>query len=156
MDIYKQICAKLVEAWDNTADGEYEDFGRAASYLVDWTRAELAEPELEGSTPQPADGEVAELVAWMKNQATVHEVAQTQWAKRFVRAASLLERLSPPQPVPVSEPPRPEDCDAEGRCWWLIEPYPRPVGPSGKLWSLCRYCPRANYWLPANALPQPS
>ena len=45
MDTYKQICAKLVKAWDDTADGEYEDFGRAASYLVDWTRAALAEPK---------------------------------------------------------------------------------------------------------------
>ena len=57
MDIYKQICAKLVEAWDNTADGEYEDFGRAASYLVDWTRDALAEPEPEGPTDEELEEE---------------------------------------------------------------------------------------------------
>lgn len=52
MDTYKQICTKLVEAWDDTADGEYEDFGRAASYLVDWTRDALAEPEPEKPTDE--------------------------------------------------------------------------------------------------------
>lgn len=51
MDTYKQICAKLVEAWDSTADGEYEDFGRAASYLVDWAREALAEPEIPSESP---------------------------------------------------------------------------------------------------------
>ena len=56
MDTYKQICAKLVEAWDSTADGEYEDFGRAASYLVNWTRDALAEPEPE----EPTDGELVD------------------------------------------------------------------------------------------------
>lgn len=62
-----------------------------------------------------------------------------------------------PEPVPVSERlPGPEDCDGEGLCWWLIEPYPRPVGPGGKLWSLSRYCPGSTYWLPAHALPLPA
>lgn len=65
MDTYKQICAKLVEAWDDTADGEYEDFGRAASYLVDWTRAALAEPDPEithdGSSNKPTAKELQSL-----------------------------------------------------------------------------------------------
>ena len=62
-----------------------------------------------------------------------------------------------PQPVPLSERlPGPEDCNAEGMCWWLIEPYPRPVGPGGKLWSLCRYFPGSAHWLPAHALPLPT
>ena len=64
MDTYKRICAKLVEAWDDTADGEYEDFGRDASYLVDWTRAELAKPE-----PEPPTDE--EIMALMPQQ--MHE-----------------------------------------------------------------------------------
>lgn len=62
MDTYKQICAKLVEAWDDTADGEYEDFGRAASYLVDWTRAELAGPEPESE--EPVVGELVVVAHW--------------------------------------------------------------------------------------------
>ena len=50
--------------------------------------------------PEPvADGEVAELVAWMRNQCTLHSAAQTQWAKRFLRAADLLERLAESEPT---------------------------------------------------------
>jgi hypothetical protein len=54
------------------------------------------------------------------------------------------------QPVPVSERlPRPEDCDAEGRCygwdgnyWWM-------VGNPGAADETI------THWLPANALPTP-
>lgn len=48
-------------------------------------------------TPQPADGEVAELAAWLRATAgSLHEGnIQTP---RLARAADLLERLSPPQP----------------------------------------------------------
>ena len=45
-----------------------------------------------------------------------------------------------PQPVPVAERlPGPEDCDAEGRCWWFHD-------EDGALCS---------HWLPAHALPVP-
>jgi len=57
------------------------------------SRAALAHPK------PPANGEVAELVAWMRNQFTIHTIAQTQWEKRFLRAADLLERLAVPEPV---------------------------------------------------------
>ena len=144
----KQICARLIELWDADCDINIE---------INELRAALAEPEMEGSTPQPADGEVAELVAWMRNQVTVHEVAQTQWAKRFVRAASLLERLSPPQPVPVSERlPGAEDCDAEGRCWWGVPALPSLAPASWRFVSAEDRFGSELYWLPANALPQPS
>ena len=132
--------------------------------VVDFARAVLA--RWGNPAPQPpAEGEVAELVAWLREQAE-HELGSTfdadyfsedPAARNLNRAADLLQRLSPPQPVPVSERlPGPEDCDGDGLCWWLIEPYPRPVGPGGKLWSLSRYCPGSTYWLPAHALPLPA
>lgn len=147
----KQICARLIELWDADCDIDVE---------INELRAELAKPEPEGPTPQPADGEVAELVAWMRNQVTVHEVAQTQWAKRFVRAASLLERLSPPQPVPVSERlPGAEDCQFNpgatiGFCWCWAPPENSFSPGCWALWPLEWY-EDATHWLPANALPLP-
>jgi len=62
-----------------------------------------------------------------------------------------------PQPVAVSERlPGPEDCDAEGRCWWFS-----PADPPGD-WYLdvpvpakAIPCYGITHWLPANALPAP-
>ena len=59
-----------------------------------------------------------------------------------------------PTPIPVSERlPRPEDCDAEGRCWW---------GDAGDdqfvpSWRLCEQPDDTHFthWLPAHALPLP-
>ena len=63
-------------------------------------------------------------------------------------------------PVAVSERlPGPEDCDAEGRCWWG-----RPESDDWSAdWTLatpeaiaefCEFSPRVT-WLPFNALPLP-
>lgn len=55
-------------------------------------------------TPQPADGEVAELVADLRGTAAgLESQAYPQTAAQITRAADLLERLSPPQPIPVGE-----------------------------------------------------
>jgi hypothetical protein len=65
-----------------------------------------------------------------------------------------LSLAQPEQPVAVSERlPGPEDCDAEGRCWWY--------GEGGDMvgWTLDAEGPsyyRAKYWLPAHALPVPA
>ena len=60
----------------------------------------------------------------------------------------------PTQSIPVSERlPGPEDCDAEGRCWWYGE------GEDMVGWTyqdsegLSYY--KSTHWLPANALLQP-
>jgi hypothetical protein len=57
--------------------------------------------------PAPEAGEVEELVAWMRGQVAIAPAAQTQWAKRFLRIATLLQQLSAPapapKPIPVSE-----------------------------------------------------
>ena len=64
-------------------------------------------------TPQPADGEVAELVAWMRDRGQERETLHLPGTNLsgelrtapflLTRAADLLERLSPPLPTPVSE-----------------------------------------------------
>jgi hypothetical protein len=55
-----------------------------------------------------ADGEVAELVAWLRNHASAKGRIQRE---QFLRAADLLERLVP-QPEPVPEGPSDEDLEA--------------------------------------------
>jgi len=77
----------------------------------------------------PADGEVAELVrmltgiAYWRRRGRPGECDPSPFdirqAARLTRAAELLERLSPPQPVPVSERPWEREgwCDPGGLCW---------------------------------------
>lgn len=103
-------------------------------------RAVLAgEPTVpQGREPASvADGEVAELVAEIRHFLagyqqmrgldpehiySIHRGDKMEahiTVSRLTRAAELLERLSPPQPVPVSERPweREEWCDTNGLCW---------------------------------------
>jgi hypothetical protein len=82
------------------------------------------------------------------------------WPKRAERAATVhglrtvLARWGAIEPVPVSDPPGPKDCDAKGRCWlcgkiqgdWrLVDP--ANFGPSLKY--------AFSHWLPYWAIPQP-
>ena len=121
--------------------------------LIDRARAALAEPVPEGLTDQ-------ELLRCAKIATPCYDLKVWERELNMMRAAIAADRSRwgrpAAAPVPESERlPGAEDCDAEGRCWWLIEPYPRPVGPGGKLWSLCRYFPGSAHWLPAHALPLP-
>jgi hypothetical protein len=118
--------------------------------LLQRTRAALAEPEPEGPTAM----EIIELA----NEIEAAGLGQVD----LVRVRAALARWgnhpespdSSPQPIPVSERlPGPEDCDAEGRCWWY--------GEGGDMvgWTLDAEGPsyyRAKYWLPAHALPVPA
>lgn len=56
MPDFRSICTGLVKAWDDTAGSEYEDFGRAAAYLVEQARAALANQAPE----EPTDQEIME------------------------------------------------------------------------------------------------
>jgi hypothetical protein len=129
-------------------------------------------------TPQPADGEVAELVDWLYTMRELAGEHNPDEQRNYTRAADLLERLSPPQPVPVlpegtpvieptehtllvpvAQPipvserlPAAGDCDAEGMCW-LWDGERRWVrqfrdAASSNTWT-------GSYWLPAHALPIP-
>ena len=117
-----------------------------AQPMIDFARAILA--RWGRPAPPLADGEVGELVAWLRDGG--EDAAANGWdhqAQQFDRAADLLTRLALP-PVPVSERlPGPEDCDAEGRCWWW----------DGE-WGLVeqRFADYiVTHWLPIHALPLP-
>jgi hypothetical protein len=73
---------------------------------------------------------------------------------------AVLARYARPaiEPVPVSDPPGPEDCDAEGSCW-LHQPHP--ATPETPEWRLmpARYASTiygTTHWLPHWALPVPA
>ena len=47
----------------------------------------------------PADGEVAELVAWLRNEAKQHADSWPEASAKATRLADFLERLAEPEPV---------------------------------------------------------
>ena len=170
---YRAMCAELLAAIQlytqlNPAASAMSAF-ELTEKLMDAmaaTVAALAEPEAEGPTDEETE-EAAKLIHASMRFAVPPSHSTCDWVERGnslmqdearKTARAVLDRWGrpTPQPVPLSERlPGPEDCNAEEMCWWLIEPYPRPVGPGGKLWSLCRYYPGAALWLPAHALPLP-
>lgn len=108
----------------------------------------------DSSMPQPAAGEVAGVAKWLHKRGRLADLGTRDW---YFCAAELLERLSFPRPVPVSERmPGPGDCDAEGRCWLLgkVEGDWRLINPAKSGVPQLRYC--FSHWLPAHALPLPS
>lgn len=132
-----------------------------------------------GRSAPPAEGEVAELVTWLRNMAEAGLGGLDEL--NASRAADLLERrhLAPvpvlpegtqvieptertilvpvPVPMPVSERlPGLEECDGEGRCWFLRFPFDY----SRESWSLEDRTYGCNagftHWLPHHALPVPT
>jgi hypothetical protein len=104
----------------------------------------------QGAPAPPIDGEVSELVADLQECADSCTLAEKHgWSRVMRRAAELLERLSTPQPVPVSERlPGLEDCDAEDNCWWF-DPH------ADGAWYVDTFQSCYTHWLPAHALPTP-
>ena len=104
---FRALCAELIASWD--ADGcDWKPQHQARwEATVNRARAALAEPECRepaSVTGQPSDGEVAELTGQMIEAANgAAAMGWDQHARSILRAAELLQRLSPPQPVPVSE-----------------------------------------------------
>lgn len=106
---------------------------------------------VEDSSPQLPSGEVAELVEALGAMAADAQAADyTSDAKTLRRVAELLSRLSPPQPIPVSE-----RLPGDELCWWYE---PDEDDGYGGMWTLgiCGGVIRYSHWLPFNALPLPS
>jgi hypothetical protein len=116
-------------------------------------------------TPQPADGEVAELVdkciaTYAEDPSIITSGSYMLIDDGKVRA-DLLSSLSPPQPIPVIvRLPGPGDCDAEGRCWWGRAESDDwsadwTLATPESVAEFCEFSPQV-VWLPAHALPLPS
>ena len=147
---YRAMCAELHAAFNTYAvDMKHHD-------LLERARALLAQPVAEG----PTDEELNTF--W--NCSGIADEYGNHTGNIFEFARAVLARWGhpTPQPVAVSERlPGPEDCDEQGRCWWLKQR----ANPDHDLlmptWHLQRQGPvgttffRFTHWAPANALPTP-
>jgi hypothetical protein len=130
------------------------------SDLVDICRAAIALDRSRRAPVQSADGEVAELVAWLRQNAE-DERQMCESANRaslnLDRCAALLQRHQPPQPVAVSERPWEREgwCDEQGRCWLRgkVEGDWRLLHPTNSGVPQLKYC--FSHSLPFHALPIP-
>jgi hypothetical protein len=103
---------------------------------------------------------VAELVetlkgiAYWRRHGKPGEPAPTSFdirqADRLDRAAELLQRLSPPQPVPVSE-----RLPGDQLCWWFEVDEDCGYGSTWTLLRIRGSTTDRTHWLPAHALPLP-
>jgi len=109
---YRALCARLVHELENTQKSLMYHQGCSTILdsircaVVDRARAALAEPEpvptvKESLTAQPSDGEVAELVKWLRDEAKDWLYANPDGCQgaRLYRVANLLERRAEPEPV---------------------------------------------------------
>jgi hypothetical protein len=126
---YRALCAELINHLQVRVSNEDREIPTVGYYsqsqqLLDRARAALSQPE----PVAPTDAEIEEWadaateVPLEEMDPEVHGWRRCFTAKEFgetIRAA--LARWGAPasNPVPVSERlPGPEDCDAEGGCWW--------------------------------------
>jgi hypothetical protein len=97
-------------------------------------RTALAQPEPQG---RPTDEDLYDLA----------DVFNGDPVPAMRRALELWGRPTI-GPVPVAERlPGPEDCDAEGRCWWWCHQH--------ESWELDDSQAHYRHWLPHHALPVP-
>ena len=141
MTDFRALCAGLVDDLE-MADWPWK-LKESFRSDIQRARAALAEPEPKGPT-------VMQIIA-LADEIEKAELGQVD----LVRAALARWGNSVPQPIPVSERlPGPEDCDAEGRCWWHGEGEDMVGWTVDDLEGLSYY--RATHWLPAYALSRPN
>lgn len=166
-------CSGIADEYGNHTGNIFE-FARAAIALDRTRRAPVLKekgicPACEGSptaannpcavcgcsAAPPAEGEVGELVEWLRQTGDLIQPSHLAEHQRYKRAADLLSQRHS-APVPVAErSPEPEDCDGEGRCWW----WNPPTYLAGTGWwefEPYEWIEDATHWLPAHALPLPA
>ena len=148
MTDFRALCAELLQAVEDDVIDVND--GQRFQAVVDRARAALAQPEPQG----PTDEElmqllfddyrgVIEFVCDVEEEAHVManshvkfaRVVLARWGRTAIEPVSVTERL-----------PGPEDCDAEGRCWVVLQP---------GVWVLMKAMPPASHWLPHHTLPVP-
>jgi hypothetical protein len=137
---------QLAAAWNAQADAAngWDELG--LDEIIVWAQRQALARWGRQPTP-PAEGEVGELVAWLRCHSSLPETR---------RAAALLEQRHP-APVPVSERPWERDgwCDEAGRCWFGAPQ----DGAADAGWILRKPSERLSHQtvsLPAHALPVPA
>ena len=159
---FRALCAELL-AWADVTAAHYVQLPD----VMIRARAALAEPVAEppAVAERPSDEELRDLWIWAAGQdqgpwpTQYHCFARAVLARWGQPLTPPADRHAAPVPVPVSERlPRPEDCDAEGRCW--VGHWCYCAGQTVFSWELDRPSDltwKGIYemagWLPAHALP---
>jgi len=132
------------DAWSQKAKELWGEFATERSQGTFYK--ELAEPNFLNMVQDSVACPTLRQVSLMADHCGVTDLMA---AKRLVHLALNTFGATPPPPVSVTERlPGLEDCDAEGRCWWLIA--------GCEAWALGRRSSTVTHWLPANVLPLPS
>ena len=93
---YRALCAELLAAADEYAG--MNPYMRLDNAMKAARAALAAEPK------PPVEGEVAELVEWLRNEANQHAVSWPEASSKATRLADFVERLAPqPAPEAVSD-----------------------------------------------------
>ena len=163
------------EEWDALVErvwDKYETVGyRGERFMYDGdfgSALDLVRKELSrwGHQPAPpADGEVAELVAWLRETGDTIQPSHLAEHQRYKRAAELLERQVV-VPVAVSvRLPGAEETTEDGEVWIGDPGHDYPLADTGDYdWEPHRWVLRQIgkfdaknnlHWLPAHALPLP-
>jgi len=142
MTDFRALCARMADELDHYRQLLMDD-RHATHALAAEARAALAQPEPQKRTDKELDALFTE----------VDQSGESESWRTYACAA--LARWGRPaiEPVPVSERlPGPEDCDAEGCCWWWE---PDCEQPESWCLGLPEYCGSSTHWLPHWALPVP-
>jgi hypothetical protein len=159
---FRALCAELTMTLEYTWD-EYTWDGRRPKViqeLIERARAALAQPELQAPTDEELLGIEDLETAWNAqadafnswDELGIDEIVW--WAQRQALARSGRPAI---EPVPVSEGlPGPEDCDAEGRCWWALHDGRYDHWKKVELMTALGGPWKPSHWLPYWALPVPN
>jgi hypothetical protein len=167
MTDFRALCARMADELDHYRQLLMDD-RREAHALATEARAALAQPEPQGPTdeellclmPETMRDEFS-YAAKVCSDATggqvkpgIFRVCLNHTALEYARAVLARWGRRPAiEPVPVSEwLPGPEDCDAEGRCWW----YHPETFSSVACWCYSRGNGTEKFYLPYWALPVPT
>ena len=152
---YRALCAELSKLDGHCVVDCTEEWADAMCRL----RALLAQPVADGPTDEEIISQADKFLAY----SDAHMGDPARWEGSDVDLVAFtrhaIARWGHPAPVPVSEPgPGPEDCDAEGQCWWFNPGQPAMSNPhiATSSWRLCRMIngkPMGTHFLPAHALP---
>ncbi len=155
----RTLCARMADELDHYRQLLMDD-RRATHALATEARAALAQPEPQGLPPRV--GLILRLAEIIREVDNNHDKSATALAEAILSHPDCSYDSPAIEPVPVSERlPGPEDCDAEGRCWWW---YPPRAGnaPTYGYWAHeDDATDRAHHewpaaWLPHWALPVPA
>jgi hypothetical protein len=166
---WKALCSELLNALKNAIRVIYREDGTkhisTADAVIAKADAALAQPERVAPTDLRDETLLNEADACFlygdgKYTASLEEVVA--FARRMLLVG---QRFAHPTltPIPVSERlPGPDDCDAEGRCWWFWGEFWRfeVEGPGSPQWEKRQTYPcywrNPTHWIAAHDLPLPT